>query len=127
MTVPISPRSPAFATKGRNIAADLGESRELQIGAHEGATTLFVELESERGAGVAQAGFGDPCKILVAPHQTALPGVFELLGAPKLAQGGTLSRPNLLAQLDQRVHVEEGAVGVEHQGPEGSGPRRAPR
>src|SRR2546430_7023202 len=89
-------------------------ARVTEAGLLYACLALRLPLDEERQAGVEQSCFGDPGEILVAPHQTALPGVFELLGAPELTQSRAFPRPQLLAQRDHRMHIEERAVGVEH-------------
>src|SRR6266581_1496874 len=95
------------------------EGRKSKVCVDEPAAAIFIELEAERRAGVAQGRLGHPSEILIAAHQAALPGVLELLGPPQLAQRRALSRPQLLAQRDHGVHVEERSVGVENQRAQG--------
>ena len=88
---------------------------ELPVGGDEGGALLGRERLGVAGAGMGEGVGGDRFKVRVAAHQAAQPGVFELRAAPQRADGGAVSGPTGFAPGGERLHVEEGAVGVEDQ------------
>jgi hypothetical protein len=75
-----------------------------------------VECQAVALRRVAQAGGGEVPEAAVAPGHRQQPGVFDLLVAPQLGQRVTAAREHLLGRVGDRVHVEQGAVGVEQDG-----------
>lgn len=53
--------------------------------------------------------------VLEAPHQAEQVGVFQLLGLPQAAEMHASSREPQVSLRNQRIQIEQGAVGVEQQ------------
>src|SRR5262249_12776692 len=86
---------------------------ERQIGVHQLLALGRVEVEVQAPGCENEPVLGHLPEVLVSSHQAATPGVLQLLEAPGIAQGGSLAREELLAERDDRMHVEQGAVRVE--------------
>src|SRR5689334_5056862 len=55
-------------------------------------------------------------KILIAPHQRAQPGIFQLLDAPDLGNDFAVTGKCLFGDGRHRLDVVERAIGIEHDG-----------
>src|SRR4029079_17593313 len=60
-------------------AANLRVDSQPAVLLHQLGAGVLREVEPEAGAGKTQRGVRNRLEVLVAPHQTAKPGVFELL------------------------------------------------
>ena len=88
---------------------------KLAVFLHECPLLILADGEAEEFARIAERILGDLRKGHIAPHQAALPRVFELLCAPQLRNAHALAGPERFAALRDRVHVEQRAVGVEYE------------
>ena len=91
-----------------------------KIRLHELVDLAVRRIDRELACGGAQGGFGDVPEILVALHQRAQPGVFELLSPPELREGFEIARYAGAAAQHYGVDVEQRSICVEEEGP---GPR----
>ena len=69
-----------------------GKCRQGEIHLHELLSVVFVAGEFQRAATEGQSVLSDFPEIFVATHQGAQPGIFELFGAPELAERCAVSR-----------------------------------
>ncbi len=114
------PRGAVGEDPARQASEPLEDRAHLRIGlepqvrVHQARALGGSDVEAEPAAGEDERGPGDGPEVLVAPHEGAEPGVFELLGAPEVGQ--RLRIPGDRAPgLDDRVDVEEGAGRVEEE------------
>src|SRR6266849_7933998 len=91
----------------------VGECGEGKIGVHQLLALGGLEVELQALGCEDEAVLGHLPEVLVPPHQAPSPGVLQLLEAPGVAQGRSLAGEELLAERDDRMHIEQGAVRVE--------------
>src|SRR6266478_1507504 len=81
-------------------------------------------LPLERIASLRPRVARDDREILIAPHQRAQPGVFELLDTPDLGDDLTIAGKRLFGNGGDRLNVVQRAIGVEHNGFDAHGDTR---
>ena len=103
--------------RGKRIRIEI----EMQIFVHDGVERGSVVFQPEAAQRVDERVAGYDGKILVAPHQRAQPGVFQLLDAPHLRDDLAIVGKRLLGDGGDRLDIIERAIGIEHDGFDGHG------
>jgi hypothetical protein len=88
----------------------------MQISLDHPLERLALIGKSQHPQRIGEGVPGDRGEILVASHQRAQPGVFELLDAPDLRDDPAIARKRILGDLSNRLDVVQRPVGVEHDG-----------
>ena len=107
----------------------LWERRELGVLTHQGGDVVGLGVELETRQRVVE---GEPCqfpkRLVVATAFGSVrvrhgdePRVVNLLVAPQHRDGCALARIQLLSQCPDGIHIEQRAIGIEHNGFDGHG------
>src|SRR4051812_4101159 len=88
----------------------------MQIFLDHALECLVLVSKPEHAQRIGKRVARDGCKVLVAPHQRAQPGVFELLDPPDLRDDLAIPRKCVLGDLRDRLDVVERSVGIEYNG-----------
>src|SRR5437773_2720389 len=104
----VSGATRSFLTQASAIAS--GVTRSIQ------ATLRPNALAPQASQRVGQRVLRDDREVLIAAHQRAQPGVFELLDAPDLRDDLAVAGKRRFGDSRHRLNVVQRAIGVEYDG-----------